>query len=638
MDRRSFLAALGATAGVGAIGPLVGGCAAPAPPPFDPLGPLAGVPSPTPGRDRWARMPATIHRLTTTETDGLALQVLDGHLPDGLAGHVLFQSLSLLPSDAGFSGDALVWRVDLGGVPTATSRILRTTDHLLSRAVSDGPLRFESHGMMRMGPLGIENQVNTALVQLDGNRVIATIDAGRPWELDPATLRPVGPLGPLEAYRPMADSPSFNRPLCPLTVTSAHPPYDAETGEYYGLASSIIPLPGASFTEVLCGTGGADGSLRRVGLRGVDGAALSITQSAHQMCCTRHHLVIVDAGATIEAQKLFNPPRSWAAGTTSAPRPDTHVYVVDRAALRSGARHAVARRVVIPREVGHLMADHDDSPDRLVLHVPHAPSMDFAEWVMPYDHHPVTGDPVRSELVDVPSVLSYDLGVVARYEVDTRTGAVLDAHAFTDDRLWGSGGLTARNPRTPTRSVGTVFHANAGFPTDLAVQRQFRGFRSHPHRLVPEAEMPWDGVPSCLVRIDHDAGRIDDHFHYPGDRFGWTPTFVPRDGVATGGADGHVVCVVFGEPEPGRSSGAELWIFDASDLAGGPVVRLGHPSLEMPMTLHSLWLSSLATRRADPVVDPGAELLARAGTWSTEPGLRSLVRDEVVPAYEAERV
>ena len=635
MDRRRFLAALGATAGAGAFATTPSGCAAPVPPATDPLGPLAGgLPAPTPGRDRWARMPASFHQLVTAEADHVPLEVLEGALPDDLAGHVLFQSLSLLPSDAGFSGDALIWRVDLDGAPRASSRLLRTTDHLLSAAVADGPLRFESHGMMRMGPLGIENQVNTALVQLEGNRVLATIDAGRPWELDPATLRPIGPWGALDAYRPMADSPTFNRPLCPLALTTAHPPYDAATGEYYGVTSSILPLPGSAFTEVLCGDG--DGVLRRVALRTPEGAPLAISQSTHQICCTRHHLVIVDAGATIEFAKLFNPPRSWAAGTATPPRPDTHVYVVDRAALRSGARTAVARRIVIAREVGHLMADYDSTPDRLVLHVPHAPSMDFAEWVMPYDRHPHTGEPVRPELVDVPAVLAYDVGVVARYEIDTRTATVLDVQAFTDDRLWGAGGLTARNPRSPLSTVGEVFHANAGFPTDLAVHRAFTGFRDHPHRLVPADEMPWEGVPSCLVRIDHDAGRIVDQYFYPGDRFGWTPTFVPRRGSATGAADGYVVCVVYGARAE-RTSGVELWLFDATDLSGGPLARLGAPSLQIPMTLHSLWLESLHTTRPDPTVDPGEELLRRARTWQTERGLVPLVRDEVLPAYEAAR-
>ena len=130
MDRRGFLTALGAAAGVGALTTIPTGCAAPAPPALDPLGPLSGgLPSPTPGRDRWARMPSSFHRLVTREADDVPLQVLGGELPSDLAGHVLFQSLSLLPSDAGFSGDALDL-ADRPGWPTPGD---------LPAAADDGP-------------------------------------------------------------------------------------------------------------------------------------------------------------------------------------------------------------------------------------------------------------------------------------------------------------------------------------------------------------------------------------------------------------------------------------------------------------------------------------------------------------------
>jgi carotenoid cleavage dioxygenase-like enzyme len=228
--------------------------------------------------------------------------VLDGELPADLAGHVFFQSLALGPTDAGLSGDPLVWRVDLDGdTPRITSRLLRTTDYLLARAFADTPYRFESRGMMRMGPLGLQDQPNTALVLMDGNRLFATVDGGRPWELDPATLAPVGPLGHLADYRPMMADPAENRPLCPLMITSAHPPYDAQTGECYGVALSIIPGPG-SFFEVLCWSG--DGEIKRVPLVMPDGQPVWISQNAHQVCVTRHHLVVLDAAGTIELGKL----------------------------------------------------------------------------------------------------------------------------------------------------------------------------------------------------------------------------------------------------------------------------------------------------------------------------------------------
>ncbi|HMY88257.1 MAG TPA: carotenoid oxygenase family protein [Microthrixaceae bacterium] len=635
MDRRRFLTALGAGAGIAAVGLPMSGCAAPPAP--DPLagGPF-GAPTPTPGRDRWARVPSAFNRRVTAEQATTPLTLLDGELPSDMAGHVFFQSLSLRDTDAGFSGDSMVWRVDLDGeVPTITSRLLRTTDLLLHDAVADTDLRFESRGVSRLGPLGMQDQVNTALVPLNGNRLVATVDGGRSWELDPATLAPVGPVGRLDDHRPLVDLP-VNRFLCPLNITSAHPPYDAETGEYYGVSLSIVPIPGLVYCEILCWDG--VGAIKRVPLTTPDGAPVLLSQSAHQMCISRDHLLIADTSTVIEFGKLMYPPHSAEAAEAQTPRPDTVLFIVSRDELRRTAGGATAVRAVIPRESGHLMVDHDAAPGRIVVHSAHTSAMDFAEWVMPTDRHPVTGEPVRSDLVDAITPVSYDIGVVGRYEIDTRTGAVLDQHAFFDDHTWGSGGLTARNPLTPIDTVGDVFHANSGMPTDIAVQRMHAVFTSYPHRIVPDAELPWSGVPTSLLRIDHDAGRVVDAYWHAGDRFGWTPTFVPRRGTATGSTDGYVVSVVYSDHADARSSGTELWVFDAADLARGPIARLGRADLAMPLTLHSTWLDSLRASRPDTRVDVAAELTERADTWLADPRVASIVRNDVLPAYDAVRV
>ncbi len=632
MDRRTFLRATAAGGGAAALGLPSIGCAPP--PAIDPLmGPL-GMPSPTEGRDLWARVPAAFNRKVVAETATTGLDVLEGQLPGDMAGHVLFQSLALREADAGFSGDALIWRVDLDGPsPAITSKILRTADYEMARAFEGTKFQFESRGMMRMSPLGLQNQTNTALVQLDGNRLIATIDGGRPWELDPATLQPVSPVGRLDDYRPMAESSDLNRFVCPMTITSAHPPYDAETGEYYGVSLSIIPVPGMIYCEILLWDGA--GAIKRVPLTTPDGQPLLISQSAHQICISRDHLVILDASSTIEFGKLLNPPNSGAAGQVTTPRPDSFLYLVDRRQLRSTNGGALARRAIIPRESGHLMVDYDNEPGRIVVHSAHTSAMDVAEWIMPYDRHPESGEPVRTELVNAITPVSYDIGVVGRYEIDTSTGRVVDQQAFYNDWTWGTGGLAARNPRTSDATVGDVFHANSGFPTDLAVQRVYSGFRPYVHRIVANDELPWSGVPSSLVRVDHDAGRVVDGFFFPGNRFCWTPTFVPRRGTATGSADGYVVTVVFSDEVTEASSGTELWVFDAGALSRGPIAKLGRADLSVPLTLHSVWLESLVTSRPDYRVDVGEELARRADTWRFDPIVASTVRNEVVPAYEA---
>jgi len=636
MDRRGFLRTAALGAGATAFGWPTLGCA-PSPSPLDPLGPgFGGLPSPTPGRDRFARVPSTFLRRVTSETDDVELDVLEGTVPEDLGGHVFVQSLSLLPDDAGFGGDSLLWRFDLGGgAVRATSRLLRTTDYLLGRAFAGTPYAFASHGVMRMGLLGIQDQANTALVHIGGNRLLATVDAGRPWEIDPATLRPVTPVGRLDDYRPMFELRDFDRFLCPMVITSAHPPYDARTGEYYGVALSTLPLPGAHHLDLLCWSG--DGELRRVPVLSPELNPLLIDQSAHQICLCRDYVVIVDTSSNTEPGKLFSPPYSLEAGASVAPRPDTWAWIIDRREVRATTGAVVARKVVLPRATAHFSLDYDHPPGRVVLHDPHLPTTDFGEWLMPWDVHARTRAPLRPELTGAPGVVSFDLGVVARYEIDVASARVVDQSATAGDWTWGTGGLVTRNPLTPDDTVGDVFHAMGGFATDLAALRIALTYGEYPYRLVEWDDLPWDGLPTSLVRFDHDAGRVVDGYFFPGDRLGWSPTFVPRRGAATASADGYVVSIVFGEPEPGRSSGAEVWIFDAADLAAGPLARLGRSDLAFPLSLHTCWLDSVVVTRPDYGVDVAAELTERAATYVIDPDVAGILRSEVLPAWEAAR-
>ena len=636
MDRRTFIRSGVAAGSVAAFGWPLAGCV-PAPRVTDPLGPDArGLPTPTPGRDQWARMPSAFTRRVTAETPTSPLEVLEGSLPPDLAGHVFFQSLSLLDSDAGFSGDSLIWRVDFDGPsPRITSRILRTTDYLMAQAFAGTNYAFQSRGMMRLGLLGIQNQSNTALVPLDGNRLIATVDGGRPWEIDPASLRPITPVGRLDDYRPMMEFTDFDRFVCPYTVTTAHPPYDRRTGEYYGVSLSIVPVPGMIYCEMVVWDGRSD--MKRVPILTPDLSPLLISQSAHQICVSRDYVVIIDSSSTIEAGKLLNPPTSLEAGKVQTPRPDSWCYIIDRNELRMTTGAAIAHKAVIPRETGHFFVDYDHPAGRVVIHDAHTAALDFAEWTMPYDTHPFTGQPIRSDLVSAATPVSYDLGVVGRYEIDVLSGSVIDQHAFTNDWTWGTGGLSARNPLTSDDTLGELFHSNSGFPTDLAVDRVYQGFKGYPHRLVSNEELPWSGVPTSLVRINHDAGKVVDGFFFAGDRFAWTPTFVPRHGTATGSADGYILSVVYSDHATPQSAGTELWVFDAARLGDGPVAKLGRRDLAMPMTLHSCWLDSLVTSRPDYHVDVAAELVGRAHTWYLDPDVEGIIRSEVLPAWESSR-
>lgn len=120
---------------------------------------------------------------------------------------------------------------------------------------------------------------------------------------------------------------------------------------------------------------------------------------------------------------------------------------------------------------------------------------------------------------------------------------------------------------------------NAEFPT---IDDRRAGRRSRYATLVtiPEARtLCFDG----LVRYDLETGARHEHAFGDG-VFGSEAPFAPRVG-STSDDDGYVLSFVSNANED-RS---ELWIYDAADIARGPVTRLAAPQ-RVPLGFHATWI------------------------------------------------
>jgi hypothetical protein len=133
-----------------------------------------------------------------------------------------------------------------------------------------------------------------------------------------------------------------------------------------------------------------------------------------------------------------------------------------------------------------------------------------------------------------------------------------------------------------------MFWTAVGFHPDLYTRRIADLYADREHT-VPRDELPREGVPGELLAFDVREMRIADGYTYPNGRAIMSPQFVPRAG-AGGPRDGYVITVAVSDERGPRTSGDELWIFDARDLARGPICRLGHPHLDLARTLHTTWL------------------------------------------------
>ena len=80
------------------------------------------------------------------------------------------------------------------------------------------------------------------------------------------------------------------------------------------------------------------------------------------------------------------------------------------------------------------------------------------------------------------------------------------------------------------------------------------------------------------------------------------------------------------------SSGCEIWIFDASNLAQGPLTRLGNPEYNVPFTLHTAWTPQATERTASYTVSVRAELTEVVSGMST--AIQTMFENSVYPHFE----
>jgi carotenoid cleavage dioxygenase-like enzyme len=135
------------------------------------------------------------------------------------------------------------------------------------------------------------------------------------------------------------------------------------------------------------------------------------------------------------------------------------------------------------------------------------------------------------------------------------------------------------NLRTGAVDEGPLDDANLEFPSvdSRIVGRPNR--YSYNMRLSNDFTLLFD----ALVRYDSSTGSKVTHEFGEG-RWGSEAPFAPRDG-STGETDGYLVSFVTDERE-GRS---EVAIFDAADLAAGPVGRVLLPQ-RVPIGFHATWV------------------------------------------------
>lgn len=589
------------------------------------------------------RIPTSIGRASRRELS-IPLRVLDGALPGDAHGHYFM--VCPIPWQDGtvlVNGDGMVFRIDFeDGEASLESRFVRSPCFYAESAFAGTEAAFSNPGggPARMSSvLGVRNQANTGLVPMGEGRLLVTYDAGRPFELDPVTLEAVTPVGYQSEWKPALENPpgpiQVIGSVFPLVSTSAHPTWDPHTRELftvnYGQGALEVlgtPLLGEQFTHLMRWTGA--GALESYPLVDGRGQPVVIEMSAHQMHVTERYVVIQDSAFRIETAKMFD------ASSFTPQESDTTLWIVDRSHLstaESGSQ-ILARRITIPRESPHFMVDYANPGGMLTVHLIHNNGYDASEWLLEADTVWGSGAAIRQEMRGMLCGPT-DVNSLGRYTIDVPNGTVVAESVRLmqdDERTWGITLYTHRGQHSPEQH-DVYYVISTGFAEELCIDRVTPSYASHPFRDVPLAEVLGAGSrPPALLCCDPEAGGFVDGYAFPSGRFVSSPQFMPKPN-AVDGTDGYILLtVVSDDPNTEGSSGDEFWLFDAADLARGPLCRLGHHEVNLPFTLHTTWLPELEPRDAAYSVDTRLDL--QPGLADADPWIAERFESEIFPHFD----
>jgi len=664
--------------------------------------------------------PDAAFRATRTAQKDLALVLLEGVIPVGLTGHLYILSPVGSVDSGGVpypdgndrptvvNGDGMVWRIDFGRSDqptTATSQIVRPPDYYWDELTKTGsPLDFAGFvdmGMLRASLfLGTRNFANTAFVPMapppgtsGPTRMICAYDAGPPVEIDPASLETLGVVGSSWDPEALDGLVAF-----PPILATAHPFYDAHTGELFAvnygrsglsmietipLFEALAFLPEAvqnvigriaaalgktplwptrlgkvsralgwaiqagtgalkpkaptrkvdidldldldvdleaspeglipeNFLDIVWWSG--EGDIVRLPVVDVEtGAKAVVEQSMHQVAVTRRFVLMLDTNFKLRFDQFYNNPfpyvpeveRLLRAALASQQGAHSNLWIVRRDAVdkaRQGEYRSVPGiKVRLPGAV-HFLADYDDS-DGIRIQCAHGTALDIAEWVR-QDDLKLDGQTVREPLHGMIAS-QVDVSRLGQYVIDPERRRIVESRILSDDRLWGIGLYAANGVPAwgdPPERLDHVFWFSSGLWGDNYTLFIRALYADYPGRQVPLAEVDRlvarGGIPSMLLCIDSDRFTICDSYAFPEGTSLSSPQFVP-DGLAPASSRaGFITTVVW------DAASTFLWVFDARDLARGPITRLEVPA-ELGFSLHSAWLPEAASTSASSSVARG---------------------------------
>ncbi len=368
-----------------------------------------------------------------------------------------------------------------------------------------------------------------------------------------------------------------------------------------------------------------------------EGNNLTMMQTMHQTALSKDYIVLVDSSLKFALDVLENVPfpklpwlnrlLRWITARTI--EPTTPLYIIKRSDLIAGEANVVAKKFIIPLETVHYSVLYDNPDNNITIFTSHNSALCAAEWVRPYDVLAVDKTPIDKNTIGLFTCGEMDLGRVGKFVVNGETCEIVEQIVVSDKgfdgdnvknitraHTWAVGLNTFRDELSadnPNYEIPYIFWQFYGLDKRMLTEFIKELYEKYQNRIISVEDMlkyTDAGVPFCISRMRTDNMEFDDYYLFKMNENLRSLQFVPRKAGSENhhseiALDGYILCTMINGPENfvGDDYTREIWVFDAANLAQGPVAKLNHPDLQYAFTIHSVWTPDCEPSPANYVID-----------------------------------
>nr|WP_277882695.1 carotenoid oxygenase family protein [Oscillatoria sp. FACHB-1406] len=369
------------------------------------------------------------------------------------------------------------------------------------------------------------------------------------------------------------------------------------------------------------------GNLKRWEVK-YNGRSIKIKQSIHQMAVTEDYIVLLDTAFKVSVEELlptltnkkYQQFEKFLRNFFDRPQlSDNSFYIIRRSDLNASKSHVNAKKIIIPREAAHFLADYKNPNNLITLHLSHVCAWDAAEWISKFDFSdPRNRNLEIQELRHLYGAIAgpMDISKFGCYVINGETGDLVRKDVLMDENsTWGPAIYAYQNSPLPER-LEDIYWICLGCWEDLKTKHMIHLYKDYKYRqlnLESINQITEQGRPSNLLRLHIDPQEsvkktenrlsIPDVYSFPDGYWVMSPQFIPR-GNSGHSTDGYIVCLVHYGDGSSETNGNEVWIFDAANLNSGPTCKLWHPQFNVAFTIHATWLQKVEKRTGSYYIDP----------------------------------